>query len=82
MNEKCIISHGGQSYLLDVLSFSRTSNNINNNVNHSQYYLPTSFESEIIISFSYNNIFSYFLNAYNKIMYLITPNHQLYLIWN
>jgi hypothetical protein len=72
MNDKCIITHDGQSYLLYVLSFSVMSNiknNVSPYINHNYYpQHPPTVETELSITFSFNNSFHYFLNAFNKNM--------------
>jgi len=68
MFDKCIITHDGQSYLFDLLSFGIPQNNTNNGKSINPVYplQAVSYSIEINMTLVCNNAFQYFLNAFNK----------------
>jgi hypothetical protein len=68
MFDKCIITHDGQSYLFNVLSFGISQNNLNNGMGINAGYplRAVSYSIDINMTLVCNNAFQYFLDAFNK----------------
>lgn len=70
MFDKCIITHDGQSYLFNVLSFGISQNILNNGMGFNVGYpsRAASYIVDINMTLVCNNAFQYFLDAFNKNM--------------